>query len=174
MHLRRNLPDTTPCWPKEKKLLLFHYSQQTQQNVPKGPRGMRTQAFVYIHCICDPFRELMPFALLFFFFWSWNQHTCTKLILMFHCMHTRKYWVMGEITGVVLLGFVAIHLADILTVVSVASPTWLVGNTTESNSSKPSYTKGLWRECDNGDCFYFNLTTQPGTCILWARIVEHL
>ena len=81
---------------------------------------------------------------------------------------------MGVKTLPFLVGFVALHLALILDVASIASPDWLVGsladNATWTNGTANSTTKGLWALCweDNG-CDTLNETMQAGKLGEWWK-----
>lgn len=73
---------------------------------------------------------------------------------------------MGVKTLPFLVGFVALHIALILDVTSIASPEWLVGsladNATVTNTTANGTTKGLWVLCWDNDCGNLNETMQTG------------
>ena len=71
---------------------------------------------------------------------------------------------MGRLTGVALVGFLFIHVSEVLNIIAIATPNWTVGNATEvGNQTKESpYSKGLWQFCNAGNCTSLNQTLQDG------------
>ena len=72
---------------------------------------------------------------------------------------------MGEQTCSVLVGFVVLHLALVLSIVSVTTPVWIQApenSTVPVNSTENVTTKGLWKICEFGECRKLNQKLQSG------------
>ena len=70
---------------------------------------------------------------------------------------------MGNQTLVVIVGFVMIHVAFLLAIVSLATPVWIeaTGNNNTGNGTT-EMTKGLWEICDTVECRAINQSSQTG------------
>lgn len=85
---------------------------------------------------------------------------------------------MGEQTGVVIVGFVVIHVALILSVISLSTPVWIKATENSTNSTNSTQsddnvtTKGLWQMCEFGECTKLNQTEQTGRLNVeeWGRV----
>ena len=82
---------------------------------------------------------------------------------------------MGEQTGVVIVGFVVIHIALILSIVSLSTPVWIKATdnstdvTTNVSTNDNVTTKGLWQMCKFGECTKLNQTEQTGNVKKWVK-----
>ena len=74
---------------------------------------------------------------------------------------------MGEQTSIVIVGFLVVNIAVILSIVSMGTPDWIRGeqNMTlvpASNDTQNMTTKGFWQICEAKTCLKLNQTIQTG------------